>query len=290
MVLWDKIERILGQQTKLFHEMTSITTTVVKTRKKPTPTTTTVISSPSTQRYIEGMLTLEKTTVTMTTQAMQATLLTNQETMMKLQENMTKYHGEMKTEMEEVKRQVRKDIQKLDEKVGQIHEILQKNEQRLQTIEKRTEKTERKLESVDQRMQERDKEVENPLIQLEMKRASFYLRFQNVVEMKEADLTDITAEATAEALQREKSEIINELDEVYRLYTNYARRFRLPKEVHIRFAWKKVRDIIYKITREEPMTYKGKEIITLKQILKRVQEQRKDYRFLAARLNKKKIV
>ncbi|XP_026545754.1 transmembrane and coiled-coil domain-containing protein 5B-like [Notechis scutatus] len=220
---------------------------------------------------------------------MQATLLTIQETIMKLQENMTKNHGEMKTQMEEVKKEVRKDIQKLDEKVGQIQEVLQKNEQRLQTIEKRMEKTERKLELADERMQERYKEVENSLIQLEMERASFYLHFQNVVETKEEDLTDMMAETIAETLQREKSEIINELDEVYRVYTNYARRFRLPKEVHIRFARKKVSDII-SLSREEPMTYKGKEIITLKQIPKRVQEQRKDYHFLAARLNKNNIL
>uniref|UniRef100_A0A2D4HSN8 Uncharacterized protein n=1 Tax=Micrurus lemniscatus lemniscatus TaxID=129467 RepID=A0A2D4HSN8_MICLE len=105
---------------------------------------------------------------------------------------------------------------------------------------------------------------------MEMERASYYLRFQNMVETKEEDLTDIMEKTIAITLQREKSEKINELDEVYRVYTNYARRFRLPREDHICFARKKVRNIVYKITREEPMIYKEKEITTLKQVPKRV--------------------
>uniref|UniRef100_A0A2D4IM81 L1 transposable element RRM domain-containing protein n=1 Tax=Micrurus lemniscatus lemniscatus TaxID=129467 RepID=A0A2D4IM81_MICLE len=119
-------------------------------------------------------------------------------------------------------------------------------------------------------MKERNKEIEDSLIQLEMDRASFYLTFQNVVETKEEDLATVMAEMIAEVLQRDKREIINKLDDVYRVYTNYVRRYRLLKEVHVRFSRKKVRDIIYKITRDELMTYKGKEIITLKQIPKRV--------------------
>uniref|UniRef100_A0A2D4MZ93 Uncharacterized protein n=1 Tax=Micrurus spixii TaxID=129469 RepID=A0A2D4MZ93_9SAUR len=239
MVLWERIEKILGQQHKILQEMTSFTTTTVKTGKKPIPATATAIPSPSTQRSIEGMFTRDKRTSVMNAQTMQATLLSIQETMIKLQENMIRDHGEKKIEMEEVKREVRNDTQKLDEKVGLIQEVLQKNDQRLQMIEKRTEKTEQKLESVDQKMKERNKEVENSLIQLEMKRTSFYLRFQNVEETKEEDLTAIMAEIITEALQRDKSEIINELDEVYRVYMNYARRFSLPKEVHIHFVRKK---------------------------------------------------
>uniref|UniRef100_A0A2H6MYE0 L1 transposable element RRM domain-containing protein n=1 Tax=Micrurus carvalhoi TaxID=3147026 RepID=A0A2H6MYE0_9SAUR len=96
------------------------------------------------------------------------------------------------------------------------------------------------------------------------------------------------AELIAEKLEREKDEILNELDEVYRVIMNYARRYRLPKEVHIRFARKKVRDILYKIAREEGIQYRGKEIQVLKQVPRRVREQRMDYRFLATYLNKKK--
>uniref|UniRef100_A0A2D4II83 Uncharacterized protein n=1 Tax=Micrurus lemniscatus lemniscatus TaxID=129467 RepID=A0A2D4II83_MICLE len=89
---------------------------------------------------------------------------------------------------------------------------------------------------------------------------------ENVAEAKDEDLGVIMSELIAEALQRDWQEIVNELDEVYRIHTNYARRHKLPREVHIRFARKKVRDIIYKIIKKESMLYKDKEIVTLKQI------------------------
>uniref|UniRef100_A0A2D4IYA7 L1 transposable element RRM domain-containing protein n=1 Tax=Micrurus lemniscatus lemniscatus TaxID=129467 RepID=A0A2D4IYA7_MICLE len=110
-----------------------------------------------------------------------------------------------------------------------------------------------------------------------MDRAASYLRFQNVVEMKEEDLELVMAEIIAETLQRNKNKILTELDDIYRVSTNYARRHILLKEVHIRFTQKKVRDIIYKTTRDEPMRYKGKKIQTLKQVPRRVREQRRDY-------------
>uniref|UniRef100_A0A2D4PWZ7 L1 transposable element RRM domain-containing protein n=1 Tax=Micrurus surinamensis TaxID=129470 RepID=A0A2D4PWZ7_MICSU len=130
--------------------------------------------------------------------------------------------------------------------------------------------------------------MEDSLIHIEMDQAAFYLRFQNVEEMKEENLEMIMVELIAEKLEREKDEILNELDDVYRVSTNYVRRNRLPKEIHIRFARKKVHNILYKIAREEGIQYKGKKIQVLKQVPRRVREQRRDYRFLATYLNKKK--
>uniref|UniRef100_A0A2D4PDJ1 L1 transposable element RRM domain-containing protein n=1 Tax=Micrurus surinamensis TaxID=129470 RepID=A0A2D4PDJ1_MICSU len=123
-----------------------------------------------------------------------------------------------------------------------------------------------------------------------MDRAAFYLRFQNVMESKEEDLRTIMAELIAQALQRDSQEILLEINEAYRIQTSYARHNRLPREVHVRFARKKVRDIIYKITRDEPLIYKDKEIQTLKHILKKVREQRRDYKFLATQLIKRNIM
>uniref|UniRef100_A0A2D4GPE2 L1 transposable element RRM domain-containing protein n=2 Tax=Micrurus TaxID=8634 RepID=A0A2D4GPE2_MICCO len=142
---------------------------------------------------------------------------------------------------------------------------------------------------MDQKIIDKNKETEEALTHLEMDRASYYLRFQNVEEDKEENLALVMAEIVAELLQREKNETINELDDVYRVFTSYARRHRLPREVHIRFARRQVKDIIYKISRDEVIKYKGREIIMLKQVPRRVREQQKDYRFLTNYLNKKNI-
>uniref|UniRef100_A0A2D4KJV1 L1 transposable element RRM domain-containing protein n=1 Tax=Micrurus paraensis TaxID=1970185 RepID=A0A2D4KJV1_9SAUR len=145
------------------------------------------------------------------------------------------------------------------------------------------------MEKINQQLKSVNKEMEDSLTYIEMDQAAFYLRLQNVEEMKDENLEMMMAELIAEKLEREKDEILNELDDVYRVSTNYARRNRLPKEIHIRFARKKVRDILYKIAREG-IQYGGKEIRVLKQVPKRVREQRRDYRFLATYLNKKKIL
>uniref|UniRef100_A0A2D4PM55 L1 transposable element RRM domain-containing protein n=1 Tax=Micrurus surinamensis TaxID=129470 RepID=A0A2D4PM55_MICSU len=141
---------------------------------------------------------------------------------------------------------------------------------------------------MDQKIIDKNKETEEALTHLEMNRASYYLRFQNVEEDKEENLALVMAEIVAELLQREKNEIINELDDVYRLFTSYARQHRLPREVHTRFARRQVKDIIYKISRDEVIKYKGKEII-IKQVPRRIREQQKDYQFLTNYLNKKNI-
>uniref|UniRef100_A0A2D4MMZ8 Uncharacterized protein n=1 Tax=Micrurus spixii TaxID=129469 RepID=A0A2D4MMZ8_9SAUR len=51
-----------------------------------------------------------------------------------------------------------------------------------------------------------------------------------------------------------------------------------------------MRDEIYKMARDEPLIYKGKEIETLKQIPKRVRELRRDYHFLTLQLVKHKVL
>ncbi|XP_034264712.2 uncharacterized protein LOC117660685 [Pantherophis guttatus] len=161
-----------------------------------------------------------------------------QETMMAMQEKMSNNHSELKT-----------DIHALDKKMNEIQVSIFNNEQRIQKAEQRIEQNEKKLDTVDQTLTMQNKELEDSLIQLEMYRASFYLRFQNVIEDKDEDLGEKMAELIAEVLQQSKQEIIRELDDDYRVQTNYARRNRLPREVHVRFARKKVKDILYNMAR-----------------------------------------
>uniref|UniRef100_A0A2D4H4H3 L1 transposable element RRM domain-containing protein n=1 Tax=Micrurus corallinus TaxID=54390 RepID=A0A2D4H4H3_MICCO len=96
------------------------------------------------------------------------------------------------------------------------------------------------------------------------------------------------AEILAEILDRDKDEILKDLDEVYRVSTNYARQHKCARKVHIRFARRKVRDTIYKILRDEIIKYK--EITVLKQIPRRVREARRNCKPLAAQLNQKGIM
>lgn len=279
MTVWRNIERIIREQKIILKEMTSITSMTQKSGKKTSSDPTITMSSPAIQKSSEGPSKGEKSIATPTLLTVQSTLILIQETMMAMQEKMSSNHTELKI-----------DMQGLDQKMNEIQVAIFNNEQRIQKVETRIEQNEKKLDAVDQTLSRQSKELEDSLIQLEMDRASFYLRFQNVVEEKEEDLGGLMAEMIADVLQRDTQEIISELDEAYRVQTNYARRNRLPREVHVRFGRKKVRDILYNMAREEQIMYRGKEIIILKQVPRRVREARKNYRFLAMQLNKRNIM
>ncbi|XP_070800807.1 vomeronasal type-2 receptor 26-like [Pituophis catenifer annectens] len=53
------------------------------------------------------------------------------------------------------------------------------------------------------------------------------------METKEEDLGEIMTEIFAEALQRDKNDIRRDIDEIYRVHTNYAHRNKLPKEFYM---------------------------------------------------------
>lgn len=279
MIIWRNIEKIIKEQTAILKEMTSLSSTIQKTGKKTTSNPTITMTSPATKKSTEGISKTEKPAATPTLLTVHTTLTMIQETMMAMQEKMTTNHTELKT-----------DMLGLDQKMDVIQASILKNEKRIEKVEARLDQNEKKLEAVDQTLTAQNRDLEDSMIQLEMDRASYYLRFQNIVEEREEDLGELMAELIADVLQRDKEEIVREIDEIYRVQTNYARRNKLPREVHVRFARKRVRDILYNMTRDEQITYRGKEIIILKQIPRRVREVRKSYRFLAVQLNKRSIL
>lgn len=259
--------------------MATMTSTILKTGKKVPPNTTLVATPPPAQKSSENLQKSDKPSTTPTLQTLQSSLTFIQETMLAMQEKLFNNHSELKT-----------DIHTLDAKMTEIQASISSNENRIQNVEQRMDQNEKKLDTVDQTLMLQNKEITDSLIQMEMDKASFYLRFQNIIEEKEEDLGDKMAELIADILQRDKQEIIRELDEIYRVQTNYVRRNRLPREVHVRFARKKLRDIVLNIAREEQIIFRGKEVNILKQIPKRVREKRRNYNFLTNFLNRRKII
>ncbi|KAK9395594.1 BOLL: Protein boule-like [Crotalus adamanteus] len=150
-------------------------------------------------------------------QTVQSTLLSIQETMLKMQETILKNHVEM-----------RGDINKLDNRVEMIQQTMEKNEAKIQSVEVGLDNVVKKVDILDTEMIASNKKMEEAIIYLEMEKAAFYLHFQNVIEEKEEDLGDIMADLISDVLQRDKQEILTEIDETYRIQTNYARRNRLP--------------------------------------------------------------
>lgn len=77
------------------------------------------------------------------------------------------------------------------------------------------------------------------------------VRIQNIPEETQEDLRDVIGEALASTIGMDKEELIDEMDQVYRVTSRYTRENKLPREVHVRFNKKRVRDMVLKETREK---------------------------------------
>uniref|UniRef100_A0A2D4EX33 L1 transposable element RRM domain-containing protein n=2 Tax=Micrurus TaxID=8634 RepID=A0A2D4EX33_MICCO len=104
----------------------------------------------------------------------------------------------------------------------------------------------------------------------EIDKSEFYLRFQNVEEEKGEDLVEVMANILAEALEITIETMKDEMDETFCVYTRYAMRNKLPREVHIRFKKKIIKTQILQVTKDKTLKYKEKEITVLKQIPRRI--------------------
>ena len=134
-----------------------------------------------------------------------------------------------------------------------------------------------------------NKNLTDSIAAMEMERASNILRFQNIPEDKQEDLPELMAAILAEALGIGKEELENEIDQKYRLHSSYAKKNRIPREVHIKFVKGLTRDEVLQRTTEDPIQYRQKEIVVLKQIPWRIREGRKQYHFLTTKLDRKGV-
>lgn len=81
-------------------------------------------------------------------------------------------------------------------------------------------------------------EDEAHFIKIEMDKSAYMIRFQNVLEDKEEDLEGITAEVLAPEMDMDSAEIQKEINFILRVNSSYARKSKLPREVHAKFPKK----------------------------------------------------
>lgn len=85
-------------------------------------------------------------------------------------------------------------------------------------------------------LEKKQKELDNSWIKLEMEKAAFMLRFQNILEEEDEDLRLQIGESLGELLQLDKEMIVPDIDLVYRVNSRTARQRHLPREVHVKFT------------------------------------------------------
>ncbi|XP_070585166.1 tropomyosin-like [Erythrolamprus reginae] len=241
------------------HRAQSVTSvTMITTRKQPTtpaPTSTprtSPTSSPLQQRTIPTMLAKEKEkdnpTMDPSLQIIQEALadIKALQTQAKTQsdtnkEEMKTYLQELRQEMKEMKDEIKKEIAEfrteLTEVKGNVVEMdgnIKVIQQKLQDSEKRIQVTEEKIQDVGQRVEEYEdhnyaarKDFDIAITNLELHSALHGLRFQNIEEEKDEDLPAKMAEVMGAILQLNPTELVKEIDEVYRVQTGYVKLSKL---------------------------------------------------------------
>ncbi|XP_070615326.1 chromosome partition protein Smc-like [Erythrolamprus reginae] len=272
----------------------SSTSTFTKTIKKQTLTSATSPQvspqpSPVHQSTSASMLAKEKEKEKAqsqpTLQTIQETLNAMKDFTLKSQHDANQQREGLKAEIGELK----EDTGEMKEKMKEIQQTLKESEQRIKAVEEKTEKVEQRMDDFEDRSDSLNKRYDESITHLEIQRASYGLRFQNITEEKYEDLQAKMAEIIGGILQVDPLELIKEIDEVFRVQTSYICRHNLPREVHIKFVRKTIRDDILKWTRNEKLQDKEKEITILKQVPRKVRESRRDYYFLTKILIKENI-
>uniref|UniRef100_A0A8C6XN85 Reverse transcriptase domain-containing protein n=1 Tax=Naja naja TaxID=35670 RepID=A0A8C6XN85_NAJNA len=168
-------------------------------RKPPTQSvTTTTVLSPSAQRVLDEMLPKERPNPPKDLQAL----------MLEMQDMMIKNHEDMKKEIGSVRTDLKEKIQKIDEKFELFQHEMKKNQEKIIEIETKVNMEEKR-------------ELELAVIHLEAEKAAHYLRLQNVKEDKGENLWMAISNIFADLLEMEKEELIKDIDELYRVQTNY---------------------------------------------------------------------
>ncbi|XP_060541747.1 ubiquitin-conjugating enzyme E2 E2 isoform X2 [Pantherophis guttatus] len=252
--------------------------TVTTTLKKKAITTSSA-SSPATtsvtlQRSSEDVATPGKASTQDILQSMQETLIKNQDSTSKTLE-------ELKRNVETLTTETRLFHAKFEE----VQNTLTNHEERIQASEKVT----CRMERLELWQALANKKIEEEIIFLEMNRSGYFLRFQNVPEEKGEHLDVLMGEIVARITGRDFAEVSRDIDDVYRVYTSYARRNKLPKEIHVRFTRTALRDEVFRKTRDQAFTYKDNRLTVLPQLLRRVQDIRTKYDFLTTWLRKQGI-
>lgn len=125
-------------------------------------------------------------------------------------------------------------------------------------MEEKTDKNQKEIRELNEerkKAQETAKSFRDATMVLEMDRASYVLRVLNVPEDKDTDLTDQMEEVLAELLEIDKIQMSKEIDQVYKVNSSFARRNKVPREVHIFFYCRRMKKAVLKKLRENPLKF-----------------------------------
>ena len=198
-----------------------------------------------------------------------------------LQDIQTSIVKQLSEQMQEFRNETKASAESTNKKIDMLCETLQKTQHKFTKME----------QDIQELKAEKD-EMQARLATLEMEKASYFLRIQNVAQLEgetEEDLLTLIAEELSEQTGIEQQEFTQAVERIFRVSNAYTRRNNLPKEVHIKFLRRTVKEKLLKVNKKKDLTIKGVKINIVKQVPWTVRKKRQEYTFLTKILLDRKI-
>nr|XP_060626129.1 uncharacterized protein PF3D7_1120000-like [Anolis sagrei ordinatus] len=204
-----------------------------------------------------------------------------------------KQYNSIKKEMEEMKREVKEEVQMaMKEEVKNIYKEIETLRQERKEDAKESKAIKHHQRELEKTVHIVEKKIEVLQTQqeiLEAKEKEYQLRFRNIQEEDKENIREIIANMVAQLLQLSREESEDNIDRTFRIQSNYAKRYNVPRDVVVCFGKKSVRDKVLKENAKRPTYYKGNKVAILKEHPKAVLERRCKYFFLTDELKKRNI-
>lgn len=170
---------------------------------------------------------------------------------------------------------------KMNERIDEIKVELSNTSERIKNVEQKTSDIETEL-----RME--NKKLQDQIMLTECKLMENYIRIRGMPE-SETDLREEMVNIISEFVELPMKEIERELDVVYRVNSEFARKKNLPRDIIVKVLTHKMRDLIFTRQFKEPMEVKGKYIKIWKELPRDLIKQRREFKQLVDRLRQEQV-
>nr|XP_060622192.1 M protein, serotype 6-like [Anolis sagrei ordinatus] len=211
----------------------------------------------------------------------------------KMQENQDKQNNTFKEEWNEMKKDLKEDLQSAWKKdITEVRADMDSLKQDNKNLTKENKNLKdqqidlkKKINTLEETVSTLKQKQENQEIQDK----EYQLRIRNLEEVENENIREVITELISQIWKKTKEITEANIDRVFRAHSNYAKKYKAPRDVVVSFGRKNARDEILKENASSPTYYKGKRIVVMKEIPFSILERRRKYSFLTEELIRKNI-
>nr|XP_016851774.1 PREDICTED: cingulin-like [Anolis carolinensis] len=191
----------------------------------------------------------------------------------------------LQEEMLELKKEMREELGSMKKELSQNSNDRSKLKLEKKIIHKSHLKIQKQMEGLEFKNTKLEKIQEK----LEQSELEYQLRFRNVQEETKENIKAVIIQIIAKILQCTDQEAVGQVDRVYRVQTYFAKQNRGIRDVIVHFVKKSTRDEVLRGNLSNPVSYKERKIVILKEISQSIMIKRKKHYFLTDELKRRNI-